>query len=84
MDKNLKVVEEFAKLQEQWAKEDKEEEIQMKKEGYKFKIVYWVHPKSGGDDMQKVAFCQDKPNEKDIASLLRNSAVKNDYSIKAL
>jgi len=64
--------------------EDRKMNKEMKAKGYRYRIDYWIHHYSGGDDTLKTAFFMEKPTDEDIEELLKDSAIKNDFKITKL
>lgn len=54
-----------------------------KSEGYTHQFSAWIHP-ARGDDYRIEAFVKGEPTAADIASLLKKSTVKTDYTVAAL
>ena len=75
---------EIEKLYQEMKSEDKKEDLKHKSLGYKYKLIYWIHPIEGGDDYKMISYTRIKPSKETIKYLLRNSEVKNDYAVVEL
>ena len=63
-------------------KQIKKYDEKMKKKGFNFKITAWIHNR--GDDKQVDVYFITNPTQKDITKALKQSVVKNDYTIYTL
>ena len=58
----------------------------MRKKGYAWKVVAWIHP-GAGDDRQLIVYCKgDKPSDSEISDRLKRSGsrILTDFSVNAL
>lgn len=80
-DINKMSMEELEQEYKRLLAEEHKKDIKMLNEGYKYKLVYWIHSYTGGDDTQKIKYYKTKPTDTEILKLLKNSVMKNDYCI---
>lgn len=76
----------FEEEEKRIRREEASEDKKMKAKGFRYKLVAWVHPETGGDDYPIAAYCVVKPTVKEIKKLLtkKGSCHDSDYTIKTL
>lgn len=78
--------EQFAAAKRLEAATEKAMDARWMADGYRYKVVAWVHPLKGGDDYAIVRYFKRRPRASVIASHLRRigSAVTDDYEIRKM
>jgi len=77
---------ELAEAQKRERAADARKDKSMRKKGYTWKVVAWIHP-AAGDDRQLIMYCKgDKPSDAEIADRLKRSGsrILNDFTVNPL
>lgn len=64
--------------------ETTKKDADMKAKGYTHRYEMWIHPINGGDDFSKTIYTQGELPQAQLNRILKNSAVKDDYTKVAL
>ncbi len=83
----MKPLRDAAKAEEEKCRQEEERMDALKKgRGFRYKLIAWVHPKSGGDDFGFVKYFKTKPSKKIIRNMLKrkSSALTDDYTLDKL
>ena len=77
---------ELAEAQKRERAADARKDKAMRKKGYAWKVVAWIHP-GAGDDRQLIVYCKgDKPSDSEISDRLKRSGsrILTDFSVNPL
>jgi hypothetical protein len=75
----------FAEATRKETAAERKRDMRLFKQGYKFKVVAWVHPEAG-DDYQIVCHHEEQPTTREVIAMLRKrgSRVLTDFRIQSM